>query len=81
MSLYTNKSFLEQSSPLHNKIYDIINPINLKKEREKNLKFPQEWFTDETQLLWLKMSLFSKKALHNIESIHNSDKTYGILLK
>ena len=25
------------------KIHDIINPKYLKKEREKNLKFPQEW--------------------------------------
>ena len=32
------------------------------------------------QLLWLEMTLFSKKALHNIEK-HNSAKTYGILLK
>ena len=34
----------------------------------------------KTQLLWLEMALFSKKALHNIEK-HNSAKTYGILLK
>ena len=37
--------------------------------------------TDVTQLLWLEMGLFSKKALHNIKNIHNSAKTYGILLK
>ena len=36
------KSSLEQCSSLHNKIYDIINPKYLKKEREKNLTFPQE---------------------------------------
>ena len=28
---------------LINQINDIINPKYLKKEREKNLKFPQEW--------------------------------------
>ena len=31
-----------------NQINDIINPKYLKKEREKNLKFPQKWFKDET---------------------------------
>ena len=30
-----------------NQINDIINPKYLKKEREKNLKFPQEWLKDE----------------------------------
>ena len=43
------KLFLEQSSSLHNQIHDIINPKYLKKEREKNLKLPQEWFKDETR--------------------------------
>ena len=28
-------------------INDIINPKYLKQEREKNLKFPQEWLKDE----------------------------------
>ena len=41
-----------------NQINDIINPKYLKKEREKNLKFPQEWLKDETrhivQLIHLK---------------------------
>ena len=32
-----------------NQINDIINPENLKKERKKNLKFPQEWVKDETK--------------------------------
>ena len=41
------KSSLEQSSPLHNQIHDFINPKYIEKEREKNLKFPQEWFKDE----------------------------------
>ena len=40
-------------------INDIIKPKYLKKEREKNLKFPQEWFKDETrhiiQLIHLKV--------------------------
>ena len=36
------KSSLEQKSSLQNKIHDIINPKYLKKERGKNLKFPQE---------------------------------------
>ena len=36
------KSSLEQNSSLHNQVHDIINPKYLKKEREKNLKFPQE---------------------------------------
>ena len=41
---YKNKkSSLEQSLSLHNKIHDIINPTYLKKEREKNLKFPKQW--------------------------------------
>ena len=31
-----------------NQINDIINPKYLKKEREKNLKFPQEWHKDES---------------------------------
>ena len=52
------KTSLEQSSSLHNQIHDIINPKYLKKEREKNLKFPQEWFKNETrhiiQLIHLK---------------------------
>ena len=43
MLLHTKKSSLEQSSSLHNQMHDIINPKYLKKEREKNLKFPQEW--------------------------------------
>ena len=35
----------------------------------------------KAQLLWLEITVFSKKALHNIEK-HNSAKTYGgILLK
>ena len=29
-------------------MHDIINPKYLKKEREKNLKFPQEWHKDES---------------------------------
>ena len=41
------KSSLEQSSSLHKQIHDIINPKYLKKEREKNLKFPREWRKDE----------------------------------
>ena len=28
-------------------MHDIINPKYLKKEREKNLKFPQKWLKDE----------------------------------
>ena len=32
-----------------NQINDIINPKYLKKEIEKNLKFPQEWVKDETR--------------------------------
>ena len=55
---YTKKSSLEQSSSLHDQIHDIINPKYLKKEREKNLKFPQEWLKDEmrhiVQLIHLK---------------------------
>ena len=36
-------SSLEQNSFLHNQIHDnIINPKNFKKEREKNVKLPQE---------------------------------------
>ena len=58
MSLHRKKSSLEQSSSLHNQIHDIINPKYLKKEREKNLKFPQEWLKDEmrhiVQLIHLK---------------------------
>ena len=58
MSLHKKKSSLEQISSLHNKIHDIINPKYLKKEREKNLKFPQEWLKYETrhiiQLIHLK---------------------------
>ena len=58
MSLHRKKSSLEQSSSLHNQIHDIINPKYLKKEREKNLKFPQEWLKYETrhiiQLIHLK---------------------------
>ena len=46
MSLHRKKSSLEQISSLHNQIHDIINPKYLKKEREKNLKFPQEWLKD-----------------------------------
>ena len=46
---YTQKkSSLEQSSSLHNQIHDIINSKYLKKEKEKNLKFAEEWFKDET---------------------------------
>ena len=46
---YTKKiSSLEQGSSIHNQIHDIINLKYLKKEGEKNLKFPQEWFKDET---------------------------------
>ena len=40
------KSSLEQNSSLHNQVHDIINPKYLKKEREKNLKCPQEWHKD-----------------------------------
>ena len=59
MLLHTKKkSSLEQSSFLHNQIHDIINPKYLKKEREENLKFLQEWLKDETnhvvQLIHLK---------------------------
>ena len=59
MLLHTQKkSSLEQSSSLHNQIHDIINPKYLKKEREENLKFLQEWLKDETnhvvQLIHLK---------------------------
>ena len=43
------KSSLEQISSLHNQIHDITNPKYLKKEMEKNLKFPQEWIKDETR--------------------------------
>ena len=43
------KSSLEQISSLHNQIHDIINPKYLKKEMEKNLKFPEEWIKDETR--------------------------------
>ena len=32
-------------------IHDIINPKYLKKEREKNTKFPQEWLKDETRYI------------------------------
>ena len=43
---------------LINQINDIINPKYLKKKREKNLKFPQEWLKYETrhiiQLIHLK---------------------------
>ena len=42
------KSSLKQSSSLHNQIHDIVNPKYLKKEREKDLKYPQEWLKDET---------------------------------
>ena len=58
MSLHIKKSSLEQSSSLHNQIHDIINPKYPEKEREKNLKLPQELLTDETrhivQLIHLK---------------------------
>ena len=58
MSQHRKKSSLEPSSSLHNQMHDIINPKYLKKEREKNLKFPQEWLKDETrhivQLIHLK---------------------------
>ena len=58
MSLHKKKTSLEQSSSLHKQIRDIINPKYLKKEREKNLKFPQEWRKDEmrhiVQLIHLK---------------------------
>ena len=30
-------------------MHDIINPKYLKKEREKNLKFPQKWIKDKTR--------------------------------
>ena len=43
------KSSLEQSLSLHNQMHYIINPKYLKKEREKNLKFPQEQLKDETR--------------------------------
>ena len=42
------KSSLEQNSSLHNQIRGIINPKHLKKKREKNLKFCQEWHKDES---------------------------------
>ena len=39
-----------------------------------------EW--EKSQLLWLEMGLFSKKEHYTIKkNIHNSAKTYGILLK
>ena len=44
MSLYQKNIIFKQNSSLHNKIHDIIK--YLKKEREKNLKFPQEWRKD-----------------------------------
>ena len=52
MPLHKQKSSLEQSSSLHNQIHDIyiyiyIYQKYLKKEREKNLKFHQEWLKDE----------------------------------
>ena len=57
MSLHKKIIFRTELS-LHNQIHDIINPKYLKKEREKNLKFPQEWLKDETrhivQLIHLK---------------------------
>ena len=49
MSPHAKKLSLKRSSSLHNQIHDIINPKYLKKEREKNLKFPQEWLKDETR--------------------------------
>ena len=45
---YTKKSSSDQKSSLQNKIHDIINPKYLKKERGKNLKFPQEWHKVES---------------------------------
>ena len=57
MSLHKKIIFRTELS-LHNQIHDIINPKYLKKEREKNLKFSQEWLKDETkhiiQLIYLK---------------------------
>ena len=47
MLLHKKKSSLEQSSSLHNQIHD-IDPKYLKKERVKNLKFPQERHRDES---------------------------------
>ena len=56
--MHKKKLFLEQSSSLHNQVHN-INPKYLKKEREKNLKFPQEWIKDKTrhiiQLIHLKV--------------------------
>ena len=49
MSLHRKKSSLEQGSSLHNQTHDIINPKYLKKEREKNLNFPQEWLKDKVR--------------------------------
>ena len=49
MSLHRKKSSLEQSSSLHNQIHHIINPKYLKKERDKNLKFAQEWLLQMKQ--------------------------------
>ena len=57
MSLHKKKSSLEQISSLHNQIHDIINPKYLKKEMEKNLKFPQEWIKDETRHIVLLIHL------------------------
>ena len=49
MSLHKEESSLEQGLSLHNQIQDSINPKYLRNEREKNLKFPQEWLKDETR--------------------------------
>ena len=48
MSLH-KKNPLEQGLSLHNQIHYIINPKYLEKEREQNLKFPQEQLKDETR--------------------------------
>ena len=48
MSLH-KKIIFRTGLSLHNQIHYIINPKYLKKEREKNLKFPQEQLKDETR--------------------------------
>ena len=37
--MYQNKHNIQ----IHNQIYDVINQKYLKKKKEKNIKFPQEW--------------------------------------
>ena len=65
--MHKKKLFLEQSSSLHNQVHN-INPKYLKKEREKNLKFPQEWIKDKTrhivQLIHLKLKGWTRHFEH-----------------